>query len=301
MKLINMDRKFLLKIEMMIKCIERGNLDMVIYLIENEKIHVNFKLSNGTWLHRAAIFGQVDIVKYLLSKGAEVNFEENGFTPLAVAAEVGDVEIAEILIKHGAKIDFEADGDDFLQQAILSDKPKMIDFVLNHGVDINRLDSESMTPLAKAMIRPRYKSLKHLLQKGADYRKLSVFKIYGKHYPLMACIGSKFEGSIKSIDILLDHIEEKEGKKALIDYINYGENECGFTALHKACYLQEVEVVMKLIKRGANTQISTRRGIKLVDELMFKGENQVSRRIRSMLEAAQKKPTTKEKSDIHDE
>lgn len=275
------------KIGFLNQAIERGNLEMFIRIFEKEQIHVNRLVSPfGSWLHRAADYGHLDIVKYLLSKGASVNFIFNGFTALAMVAKNGDSEIAEILVKHGANVNFVANGNDILQLAIISDEPQMINFALNQGFGINRLDRDDLTPLAKAASESKHKSLKYLLERGADYRKLSMNFIELRSYPLIHCLQSN--NRVKSIDILLNHIELKEGKQAMVEYINHAD-VCGMTVLHYACSLQLEEVVKKLIQLGANTEIIDRQGEKPVDHVEIVGASLVGQRIRSMLQACRKK------------
>ena len=65
--------------------------------------HQNVK--NGTALHYAAARGKVDVVEYLLSKGADPNAEAvDGTTPVAVAREFEKHKIVATLEKAGGKI-----------------------------------------------------------------------------------------------------------------------------------------------------------------------------------------------------
>lgn len=274
------------KLETLHNYINKGNLEGVKILLEKEKIDVETSRPPcGTFLHRAVNYGRLDIVKYLLSKGASVDCLLEKFTPLAFAAENGDVEMAWLLIQNGADINFEAEDNDFLQLAILSDEPPIIEFALNHGFDIDRLDREGLTPLAKAMFNLKYKSLKYLLETGANYRKL-VEHQGTKQISLISCMKS-----LKSIDILLNHIEQKEGKQAMIEYINHADEKRGMTVLHYACGWQQEEVVRKLIQFGANSQQSDSKGMKPVDFNVIMSKSLRSQRIKSMLEADQQKTT----------
>jgi len=54
-------------------------------------------------LIQAADFGQAEVVKFLISKGADVNAKDNfGITPLLAATYEGHVDVVDILLKKGA-------------------------------------------------------------------------------------------------------------------------------------------------------------------------------------------------------
>ena len=56
-------------------------------------------------IHDAAKEGNLERVKFLISKGAKVNArDKKGFTPLHWAVGKGHTEIAELLISKGAKV-----------------------------------------------------------------------------------------------------------------------------------------------------------------------------------------------------
>lgn len=68
---------------------DRGNVDMLRFLVFDLKADVNLKDQDGqTALHYAASCGHVDIVKYLVEHGADVAVEDqDGATPRSVSYE----------------------------------------------------------------------------------------------------------------------------------------------------------------------------------------------------------------------
>ena len=85
----------------LIKAICNGSLDQVKQLLDVDGNDVNLREANDiTYLHTAAFNNQVEIAKYLLSKGAEVGVlgGEVKSTPLHVAAEKGYAEVCDTIL-----------------------------------------------------------------------------------------------------------------------------------------------------------------------------------------------------------
>ncbi|CAM6099837.1 unnamed protein product [Calypogeia fissa] len=84
----------------------KGKLEGLKEMLEDKKTPVDstdFDLR--TALHIAACEDQVEVVKYLLEKGANVNCEDRwGSTPLADAQHYGNLEICKILEKNGGHL-----------------------------------------------------------------------------------------------------------------------------------------------------------------------------------------------------
>lgn len=82
----------------------RGDLKEVTRLIETGA-DVNWRDSIGeTALFGAAAWGHVEVVRYLLSVGADCNIVESssGYTPLHWAASHGNLETIKLLVEAGA-------------------------------------------------------------------------------------------------------------------------------------------------------------------------------------------------------
>jgi ankyrin repeat protein len=88
--------------------IKTGDLKNVKEYVEKEGEDVN-QVEDGvnkrTPLHHAADFGQVEVIKYLISKGAKVDAKDAfGITPLLAAVYENHEEAAKILIEKGASV-----------------------------------------------------------------------------------------------------------------------------------------------------------------------------------------------------
>lgn len=85
---------------------DRGHLPIVKILIEDNRVDINEKTSLGaSALYSASTQGHFEVVKYLLSKGANIeSCYNNGQTPLCAACLSNKYDIVCLLCKHGANI-----------------------------------------------------------------------------------------------------------------------------------------------------------------------------------------------------
>jgi ankyrin repeat protein len=77
-----------------------GENHLVMKAMETEKLDTEIFLNKFEWtpMHAAAYKGNVEIIKYLLSKGANVSAVNNsGYTPIMLAQRSGHKEVIEIL------------------------------------------------------------------------------------------------------------------------------------------------------------------------------------------------------------
>ena len=118
--------------------IKAGNADKVAALIDSDKeqLHANDSLF-GTWLHFAASFGKLEIVKRLVEMGANVNTNGGvkGSAPLQMAAAEGNLEIARYLLDHGAKLDVSTQIRNPLFGAIYGGHKDMASLLIDAGID----------------------------------------------------------------------------------------------------------------------------------------------------------------------
>ncbi|KAM0843917.1 hypothetical protein ACQ4PT_057404 [Festuca glaucescens] len=83
-----------------------GNLPAVAYLLDHgADLHLK-RRGNVTLLHSAAIHGHCEIVKFLLSRGADVDALSVTGTPLSVASFKGHASTVKILLQHNADVLF---------------------------------------------------------------------------------------------------------------------------------------------------------------------------------------------------
>ncbi|KAL5068817.1 hypothetical protein RYX36_019704, partial [Vicia faba] len=85
---------------------EDGHKVMFEYALKKGCFNIS-TLAEANTLHRAACYGDINMVEKLLKEGNyDVNgFDENGYTPLMLAARESNGEMCGLLISHGAKCD----------------------------------------------------------------------------------------------------------------------------------------------------------------------------------------------------
>lgn len=87
---------------MLILACYRGNTDVAKY-IASKTTDINYKSKQGTALMAAVMNGNVELVKFLLQKGAKADVtEESGKTALIYAVFFGKTDCAKALIAAGA-------------------------------------------------------------------------------------------------------------------------------------------------------------------------------------------------------
>ena len=123
-----------------------------------------------TPLFNAVFASKPEIVKYLLSKGANVlksDVDDN--SPLHRAAANGDVEIMKMLAAKGANVyAMNKKGRTPLFAAALHGELKAIAFLLSQQASVNRCDKNGDTPLHLAAFVGDVNTVKFLLAHGAD-------------------------------------------------------------------------------------------------------------------------------------
>jgi len=134
-------------------------------------IDIELKSPTGeTALHYASKMGHVEVVKYLLEKGANAN--PKGWmskTPLHYASSGGYKNIIELLLAHNADLTAKMEyGITPLHLAAEKSQLEATQFLLSKGANINAKMNNLRTPLHEAVANGKIDIVKLLLNKGAD-------------------------------------------------------------------------------------------------------------------------------------
>ena len=145
------------------------------FLLEQPGNEVNKPThDNRIYLHWAAGKGNVEIVKYLITKGSDINLEDShGSFPITAAASSGqsNTEVYEAFFKAGTdpKKKYK-DGANLLLMAIPYDKNLSIsNYFITKGLSLKDVDNDGNTAFNYAARTGNIVILKTLLEKGVKY------------------------------------------------------------------------------------------------------------------------------------
>lgn len=178
--------------ESFIKAVEQGDIIVVKLFLEAGMKSTEEKDKYGfTALVWAAGKGNTEIVKLLLSKGADVNAKDKavyGGTALMAAANRGHTEIVKLLLSKGADVNAKDEaGGTALMAAAGNGNTEIVNLLLSKGADVNAKDKNGYTALMAATIRGHTEILKLFKDAGADLEGLIItrFKLnrVGLPYP----------------------------------------------------------------------------------------------------------------------
>lgn len=202
------------------------------FLKENSIESIDKKNKN-TLLLSAIADDNLEVVRFLISKGADVNGNRNAaFYPLERAAMSGNIDIVHALDTTG-KLNYYRKGDQSLIYSIaFDDSIDICVFLLSKGMDVNTKDSDDYTALHWAVQRQNLKIVQTLINYGAN---VNVVDSDGQT-PLYQATG---DNDIDGVKLLLNC-------GASVDLTG----NC--TPFMIACALDHYEIAMELVRYGAN-------------------------------------------------
>ena len=162
-----------------------------IHTLIAQGLDINKRDASGvTAIHLAVLDGNVELLDFLISKGAEVNIAVKSiraksrfhthlhkYAPLHIAAnfhhsaiaDSNSIEMASLLIAHGAVVNQETDANESpLHIAVRKGNGRMVELLIANGADVNAKDFEDYTPLHNAAWNGHLGVVELLVNSGAD-------------------------------------------------------------------------------------------------------------------------------------
>ena len=145
------------------------------FLLDQQGNDVN-KITHDsrTYIFWAANRGNVDVMEYLISKGAKINLEDShGMTPIGFAAAGGqtNTKVYDVLIGAGADVKQKTqEGANLLLLAIPNDKDMTLtNYFISKGLSLNATDAAGNTAFNYAARSGNIELMKALVAKGVKY------------------------------------------------------------------------------------------------------------------------------------
>lgn len=141
-----------------VQAVQYNELERVKELIESGQTDVNTPDSEGCYLlHWAAINNHVEIIRYLIAKGAVVDMKGGDLksTPLHWACRQGCIEAFLLLVDNRAALDStDAHNLQPIHLAAQYGHIKILAFLLGSGIDVDCPDGRQFTPLIYSCLGP---------------------------------------------------------------------------------------------------------------------------------------------------
>ncbi len=262
-------------------------------MIKADRTWINKKDNDSrTPLHLAARFGFVDVVRWLVSHGADVNAGAyNGFTPLLLTSHP---EVVKLLLQHGSDVNATGASGTALQNSAHDfahfpktdsrrDNPWIITrILLDAGAeydirsaccldDVDRIrvlvaDKQQvldMEAMRLAATFGRVEIVKLLLEHGAD----------SEHVYYGGLTLSYF--AVKHDEVLKLLFDAGADPKVRVDYKGMGMGPSGSTLLHQAAIEGSIESAKLLLARGVDVDRTNPRGFTPLHVASFAGRTAV--------------------------
>ena len=221
-----------------------GQLEIIDYLIANGAVVEGHDTDESTPLMVACHSGQPDAAKLLLQHGAvAAQADLNGSTPAGFAMISGNIEVLQVL--RSAGVDFtkpDPNYGTFMYPAAISGNVELLEFLHTSGVAIDTPNSSGATPLAGAAGRGHSDAVRWLLDKGADPN-------HQDNHEMDALTQCSFRGNGPTAKLLL-----KAGSS-----LNH-QDKYGRSRLLSSVQMDNDEVTTILLKAGADPNLATELG-----------------------------------------
>jgi len=191
-----------------------GNMSLLTTMLDQQKIDINSVDNDGsTALHWACLKNRMEIVKYLLERGAHIDVanQTEGHTALMWSCVSGNIAVTHYLLEQGANV-YKVDnrGYNALHHAIQNNQPIVAHFLISKGVFVDSKDNEGHTPLMWASYLEFEDCIRYLISQGSDIHLSDNSGMTALHW-------SSVKGKLKSAKSLLYYgadpkVKDQEGE-----------------------------------------------------------------------------------------
>ncbi|XP_064189153.1 transient receptor potential cation channel subfamily A member 1b [Anguilla rostrata] len=193
------------------------------------EVHINYlDKSKSSPLHLAVRGGNIETIKFCISKGARIEQKQcDKSTPLHFACTQGAIEVVKLMISAYNRVEdiiniTDGANQTPLHKATIFDHVELVEYLISQGADINHIDCKGHTPLLLATSCGAWRSVEALLSRGAN---IQIKDKAGRNFLHLAVLQPKGLKNLPENVLELDSVRE-----LLSD-----EDWDGCTPLHYAC------------------------------------------------------------------
>jgi ankyrin repeat protein len=225
----------------------KKNIDWLALKLIDKKIEKSTRYINKL-MDLAAEYGNPEIALHLIKKGAKIDAVDiyHETNPLYLASKSGNTKTAMVLIDHGANVNyiFERGKITALHAAAKFGHTETAVALIERGAKVDTDDKYTYSPLHFAALYDHTETAMALIEKGANIYAVNIM----------------FNESILGASANESYKEKKHNKttRAILDKIHdiNTKDDIGFTPIQSIIgYLKNVEILLELIKRGADINI----------------------------------------------
>ena len=150
--------------------VREGEIEIVKYLV-SQGADVNVKdVFNETPLYEAVSLGKIEIVKYLVFRGSSINTKNiRKESPLHIAVKENRLDIAKFLVSRGAEVNTkDNNGESLLHEAVYQGDLELVSYLISQGAEVNVHDKYDVYPIHNAASDGKLEIVRHLISQGAD-------------------------------------------------------------------------------------------------------------------------------------
>lgn len=233
--------------------ISKGDLNALRYWIEEKKFNINIRdLKNNSLLHLTAMYGYLDIVKYLIEEkyiSLDIKGNNRSYTPVDLAAKYGHLDILKYLIeKKSMRLNVKRymNGYSPLELAARHGHLAIIKYLIEEQIVYDLKVSDGWTPLHEAVSHGHLNIVKYLIE---EIGMMLDVKMYTGYTPLRI---AKDYGYLEIVDYLI----EKKGM--VLDKKNSKSKDKNINTNHGQDHVASIDDEKnKLIKKCSETTFQT--------------------------------------------
>ena len=153
----------------------KGNLDLMKFMISQGADITTIDREGSNLLHNAAANGHLEVVEYLIDQNFDVNTADgNGNTALLFASSLNNLELVKYLLEQGADVQAEStNGTTAMLNGVFSGNVEIIKLLQDHGLSVDHPNQWGVTPLMYASIVGNRDIVEYLIENGADVHAIS--------------------------------------------------------------------------------------------------------------------------------